>query len=220
MENNFGQVELVKDIELDEGNSDSENIAVAEEVPFISESIIIYDESFFAVGSVNTSEETYKLVVPDDSIELEINPDVAIKEDTQIVATSPMLTATSSIAFIRGTDAAESIEGTATNEVIQGEGGDDIIAGRGGDDTLSGGAGEDILIGGVGSDRFVIELDSGIDKFIDFTQGEDQIALPSSLTFEQLSFDGNDIQFGDETLATVAFLDANNLIAADFTIAQ
>ena len=216
MENNFGRVELVKDIEL-EGNSHPENIAVADKVPFISESIIIYDESFFVFGSGDTDEELDELA-SDDLVELEINPDVVTEENTEVIATSPMLTATSSIAFIRGTDAAEFIEGTATNEFIEGEGGDDVLAGRAGDDVLTGGAGNDILIGGVGNDLFVIESDAGIDNFIDFIQGQDQIVLPEHLTFEQLSFNGNNIQFGDKILASVPLLDTIELTAADFTV--
>ena len=217
MENNFGQVELVKDIELDGVISDSENVAVADKVPFISESIIIHDESFFVIGGGNTGEELYELA-PDDLTELETNPGLATEEDTEAIAAIPMLTATSSIAFIRGTDEAGLIEGTATNEFIEGEGGDDVLAGRAGDDVLTGGAGNDTLIGGVGNDLFVIESDAGIDSFVDFIQGQDQIVLPEHLTFEQLSFNGTNIQFGDQILASVPLLETIEPTAADFTV--
>lgn len=77
--------------------------------------------------------------------------------------------------------------GEKGNDRMFGGEGDDQVVGQQGDDELSGGAGADMLsggedndrlIGGAGADIFIyLEGDSGKDRIVDFTPGEDLIDL-------------------------------------------
>lgn len=86
----------------------------------------------------------------------------------------------------RGLEQGESIEGTSGNDVIDAGRGDDVVYGFDGDDRLLGGSGDDwiyasagddyieggrgndLLVGGIGADTYYVDLDSGVDKIIDF----------------------------------------------------
>jgi len=100
---------------------------------------------------------------------------------------------------------------------IWGDDGDDLLWGGLGDDTLTG----DDFSGGQGSDTFVLALGEGTDTIIDFHLGEDFLGLANGLTFEELTITqgsgGNKghalISSGDETLARIKGVDANDLIA-------
>ncbi|MEQ8380785.1 MAG: CAP domain-containing protein [Coleofasciculus sp. A1-SPW-01] len=100
---------------------------------------------------------------------------------------------------------------------IWGDDGDDLLWGGLGDDTLTG----DDFSGGQGSDTFVLALGEGTDTIIDFHLGEDFLGLANGLTFEELTITqgsgGNKghalISSGDETLARLKGVDANDLIA-------
>jgi len=100
---------------------------------------------------------------------------------------------------------------------IWGDDGDDLLWGGLGDDTLTG----DDFSGGQGSDTFVLALGEGTDTIIDFHLGEDFLGLANGLTFEELTITqgsgGNKghalINSGDETLARLKGVDANDLIA-------
>ncbi|NER80750.1 MAG: multifunctional hydrolase/phosphatase/nucleotidase, partial [Leptolyngbya sp. SIO1D8] len=98
------------------------------------------------------------------------------------------------------------IGGKSGNDELYGEAGDDAIWGDDGDDLLWGGLGNDTLTGdngsgGQGSDTFVLAAGEGTDTITDFEIGVDFIGLAGGLTADQLSFEGNAIKFGDETLA-------------------
>jgi Ca2+-binding RTX toxin-like protein len=72
--------------------------------------------------------------------------------------------------------------GNALNNTIVGGSGNDILSGGGGSDILVGGGGDDLLIGGEGNDDFLISsLEGTIDRILDFTSGEDQLLLSTSL---------------------------------------
>jgi Ca2+-binding RTX toxin-like protein len=61
---------------------------------------------------------------------------------------------------------------------IRGAGGNDSLSGLGGGDTLIGGAGSDILQGGSGFDQFTyLGNETGLDRILDFTSGEDAIQI-------------------------------------------
>lgn len=78
------------------------------------------------------------------------------------------------------------IDGGAGDDLLFGGKDNDTLIGGDGDDTLVGGLGTDILTGGNGRDIFVLAT-GGADTITDFQKGQDLIALPSGLSFAQLS---------------------------------
>ncbi|MEO1801489.1 MAG: hypothetical protein AAFR62_13865, partial [Cyanobacteria bacterium J06629_2] len=88
--------------------------------------------------------------------------------------------------------------------------------GGNGRDTLNGEAGNDVLTGGASSDVFVLAAGEGTDTITDFGRGNDSISLAGGISFNDLSFVGNDIVLGSETLATLDGFDAVTLTEGDF----
>ncbi len=106
------------------------------------------------------------------------------------------------------------------NDVLHGTPGNDYLNGGNSNDLLCGGFGSDILTGGHGKDKFVFAAEEGTDIITDFCKGNDLIGLSDSLTFNQLSFTGNNIivTATDEILATLTGISTTMLTAANFTI--
>ncbi len=102
-------------------------------------------------------------------------------------------------------------------DLLLGNAGDDLLYGGNGTDTLEGGLGNDTLTGGYGGDVFVFASGDGTDTITDFSLGQgDQIGLAGGLTFENLSFSGNNIIFGTEVLAVLTEVNTNTLTVANF----
>lgn len=126
--------------------------------------------------------------------------------------------------LINGGAGNDRIGGKAGNDQLFGDEGDDQIWGDDGDDLLRGGLGNDTLTGddfsgGQGSDTFVLALGEGTDTIVDFEVGTDFMGLADGLTFADLSFSGNTIVAGGETLAIVQGVTAGQLNNADnFTL--
>ncbi|MEM9272651.1 MAG: calcium-binding protein [Cyanobacteria bacterium P01_F01_bin.143] len=98
---------------------------------------------------------------------------------------------------------------------------DDVLDGGDGNDIIDGGADEDTLTGGAGNDTFIIAPETGsnlddADIITDFVSGEDLIGLAGGLTFDDLSFSGNEILLGEEVLATLTDFDTTTLVASNF----
>ena len=131
--------------------------------------------------------------------------------------------------------------GVGDNDTIFGEGGNDRIGGKGGNDTLFGGVGDDAIwgddgddvlrgglgndtltgddnSGGSGSDTFVLAGGEGTDTITDFEVGTDFIGLADGLTFAALTFAGNAINAGDETLAVLQGVDTTALTETAFVV--
>ena len=76
-----------------------------------------------------------------------------------------------------GEEGDDSLAGGAGGDWLFGGEGDDALDGGAGDDRLFGGEGENVFTGGAGDDVFVIGPDSGDERIVDFTDGEDRIDL-------------------------------------------
>jgi Ca2+-binding RTX toxin-like protein len=81
---------------------------------------------------------------------------------------------------------------------------------------LRGGLGNDTLTGGNGGDVFVFASGDGTDTITDFKLSNDKIGLTGGLTFENLSFSGNNIIFGTEVLVVLTGVNTNTLTASHF----
>ena len=117
-----------------------------------------------------------------------------------------------------GGDGNDTLLGGNDKDYLVGGAGDDSLVGADKKDTLYGGAGYDILTGGDDKDLFVIESGEGSDTITDFELGRDKLGLAGGLVFDDLHFDGNTIQSGDETLATLTDVDTASLTERDFEI--
>jgi hypothetical protein len=110
----------------------------------------------------------------------------------------------------------DTLLGTPCNDNIDGLEGNDILIGCNGNDTLSGGLGHDSLQGDDGQDTFVLASGFGTDTIVDFDCGNDLIGLASEISFADLSFSGNNIILGTETIATLNGFDTANLTESNF----
>ncbi len=133
-----------------------------------------------------------------------------------------------------GGNGQDTLNGDAGNDRLEGDNGDDKLYGGDGNDSLLGGNGQDLLVGGAlndflkgdlgddnltggtGSDIFVLQKSAGRDTFTDFSLGEgDKIGL-SGLSFSQLSFSGNQISLGNQTLAVLSGFNTTTLTQSNF----
>lgn len=115
----------------------------------------------------------------------------------------------------------DKVFGLGGDDLLRGGAGNDTLFGGNGNDLLRGGAGADILFGdnffgGHGSDTFVLAAGEGGDTIRDFQVGVDFIGITGGLNFSNLSFAGNTILFGQETLATLTGVDTTTLGAGAF----
>lgn len=94
----------------------------------------------------------------------------------------------------------------------------DWLVGGEGDDLLRGSLGHDILTGDAGSDSFVIAMGEGTDIITDFEIELDSLVLYTGITSDTISItqlDSNTaLSFGDETLAILNGVNADDLMAA------
>ncbi len=121
---------------------------------------------------------------------------------------------------LHGTPGNDYLNGGNGKDKLYGGNGKDTLNGGNGNDLLCGGLGSDILTGGNGNDKFVFTAGEGTDIITDFYKGNDLIGLSGGLTFNQLSFTGNNIivTATDEILATLTGISTTTLTAANFTI--
>ena len=127
---------------------------------------------------------------------------------------------------LRGGDGDDLLDGGAGIDSLEGGTGNDTLLGLEGDDSLFGGAGNDFIDGGLGNDSvrgddgddvFVLAAGNGTDFIVDFNRGNNLLGLSSGISFADLSFSGNDIILGDETLVTLNGFDAASLSESNFT---
>ncbi len=116
-----------------------------------------------------------------------------------------------------GGDGDDKLYGGDGNDSLLGGNGQDLLVGGAGNDFLKGDLGNDSLTGGTGSDIFVLAAATDRDTFTDFSLGQsDKIALAGGLTFNQLTFSGNEIRQNNQTLAVLTGFNTTTLTSADF----
>jgi Ca2+-binding RTX toxin-like protein len=156
--------------------------------------------------------------------------------------TSPTSSFTNNTPLILGTNASQDLTGQNLGGILCGEGGNDTLSGMGGNDVLCGGtgndklnggtgndilfggAGRDTLTGGSGKDTFVLALNSGVDVIKDFQKGKDKLGLSIELNPGILDIvqQGKNtvIGVGDQRLAMLSNMKANQITAADFVTVE
>jgi hypothetical protein len=118
--------------------------------------------------------------------------------------------------YLYGGNSQDELYGGAGKDTLIGDNGTDLLIGGDGNDWLIGGNGSDTLTGGNGSDIFVMGKNTAIDTITDFSLGQgDKIGL-DGLTFNDLSFSGNEIRNGSNTLAIVTGFDTQTLTQSNF----
>lgn len=78
---------------------------------------------------------------------------------------------------LRGGTGEDTLDGGAGRDILFGGRDDDMLFGGAGDDRLEGGGGDDQLVGQANADTFVFGRNTGDDRILDFTDGEDLIDL-------------------------------------------
>ena len=112
--------------------------------------------------------------------------------------------------------------GMGDDELNGGAGNDNLFGGEG-NDTLTGLSGHNTLTGGNGSDRFILSLE-GTNTIADFTVGEDAIALPKEISFEDLEIvrgqankaTNTFLNFQSKSLAILSEVDITTISQSDF----
>ncbi|MDZ8104294.1 MAG: Ig-like domain-containing protein [Nostoc sp. DedQUE12a] len=133
-----------------------------------------------------------------------------------------------------GGNGQDTLYGDAGNDYLEGDNGDDklyagdgndsLIGGNGqdllvsgaGNDFLNGGKGDDNLTGGAGSDIFVLDKAAGRETITDFSLGQSDLIGLSGLSYSQLSFSGNQISLGNQTLAVLTGFNTTTLTQNNF----
>ena len=82
--------------------------------------------------------------------------------------------------------------GDAGRDKLRGGGGNDTLRGGSGKDTLKGDNGKDKLWGDSGRDTFLLAKGKGLDRVMDFSDGEDRLKLPFGSAEVSISARGDD----------------------------
>ncbi|MBG1269793.1 beta strand repeat-containing protein [Nostoc sp. WHI] len=118
--------------------------------------------------------------------------------------------------YLEGDNGDDKLYGGDGNDSLIGGNGQDLLVGGAGNDFLNGGKGDDNLTGGTGSDIFVLDKAAGRETITDFSLGQSDLIGLSGLSFNQLSFSGNQISLGNQTLAILTAFDTTTLTQNNF----
>ena len=87
---------------------------------------------------------------------------------------------------IFGKDGKDTIKGRGGDDYLYGKAGKDRLIGNLGNDVVDGGLDDDVIILGRGEDTVVINSGDGLDRVVDFKNGEDKIQLGSGINYNDL----------------------------------
>lgn len=93
------------------------------------------------------------------------------------------------IDLLRGDEGDDTLDGGDGDDALLGGEGQDTLIGGAGNDRLFGETGDDLMTGGAGADVFFFAANSGHDRIVDFTVGEDVMRFTGlGLSFADLGF--------------------------------
>ncbi len=114
------------------------------------------------------------------------------------------------------------LHGNNGDDYIRGGHGNDHLHGKQGNDTLLGGHGDDTLQGAHGSDVFVFGKHAGVDRVVDFEDGQDKLGLEDGLRFRDLRFsqsgEDTEIRADGHLIAIVEKANASIFTSDDFIL--
>jgi hypothetical protein len=174
-------------------------------------------------GTPSSSADDYITFTPTPGFSGNASFDYSISDGNGGTSSATVIVAVGTVQ--NGGNGNDTLIGNAGNDILIGGNGTDLLLGNAGDDllygdngadTLKGGLGNDTLTGGNGGDVFVFASGDGTDTITDFKLSNDKIGLAGGLTFENLSFSGNNIIFGTEVLVVLTGVNTNTLTAANF----
>lgn len=127
--------------------------------------------------------------------------------------------------FLRGGPGDDQLFASIGDDTLVGDWGNDQLDGKAGADRLDGGAGADIMSGGPGADVFVLRLNSGADRILDFSPAEGdrlnvtQFGFGRPAALARVDVAGDDLLF-DLGAAVVRLIGAagEGLTGADFIL--
>ena len=121
---------------------------------------------------------------------------------------------------LRGGIGKDRLWGAKGNDNLQGGDDNDKLRGGQGDDFLRGDWGRDRLWGGEGVDVFILQPGQGVDRIMDYQDGEDRLGLDSRTQLGNLSVVQRNrkavIFHNDDRLAVLVNVDADTITASDF----
>ena len=118
----------------------------------------------------------------------------------------------------------DTIKGQAGDDYLYGEAGKDRLIGNSGNDVIDGGLDDDVIILGRGEDIIVANSGSGLDRVVDFKNGEDKIQLGSGISYKDLKvfdYKGDTIVknlLTKELLVWLKRISAETIDAKDFVL--
>ncbi|SUS07119.1 hypothetical protein DF3PB_380016 [uncultured Defluviicoccus sp.] len=125
---------------------------------------------------------------------------------------------------VPGTSGNDSLDGTSGNDSLFGLAGNDSIYGLAGNDTCVAGPGLDFFYGGPGADVCLFSPGEGQDKWWDYQDGTDKIALPAGLDYGDLTFRTDTtwnylwVQSGGADVLGLKYISQSQIDASDFVL--
>ena len=125
---------------------------------------------------------------------------------------------------VTGTSGNNALTGTSGNDSLLGLAGNDSIYGLNGNDTCVAGPGLDFFYSGAGADVLLFSPGEGADKWWDYEDGIDKIALPAGIDYSQLTFRADTtwkylwVQSGGVDALGLKNISGSQIDASDFTL--
>lgn len=121
--------------------------------------------------------------------------------------------------IVWGGSGADIMFGGNGNDQLSGDGGDDVLFGQAGADVIDAGAGDDRIRSNAGADTIVFKSGNGIDRVLDFEDGQDRIDVQSYFFGDFADVAGQLVQQGTNVrlIDGSDILIISNALLADFS---